>query len=34
MRASGRPRAAVRKIHTTSPMFDEIKYLGKVTDND
>jgi hypothetical protein len=27
MRASGRPRAAVRKMHTTSPMFEEIRYL-------
>ena len=28
IRASGRPRAAVRKIHTTSPMLEEIRYLG------
>ena len=27
IRASGKPRAAVRKIQTTSPMLDEIRYL-------
>lgn len=27
IRASGIPRAAVRKILTTSPMFEDIKYL-------
>ena len=26
--ASGMPRAAVRKILTTSPMFEDIKYLN------
>ena len=27
IRASGRPSAAVRKMHTTSPMLEEIRYL-------
>ena len=27
IRASGRPRAAVRKMETTSPMLEEIRYL-------
>ena len=27
IRASGSPRAAVKKIHTTSPMLEEIRYL-------
>ena len=29
MRASGRPRAAARKMQTTSPMLEEIRYLGR-----
>ena len=28
IRASGIPRAAVRKMLTTSPMFEDIKYLN------
>ena len=31
IRASGRPRAAVRKMQTTSPMLEEIRYLGEVS---
>ena len=33
IRASGKPRAAVRKIQTTSPMLDEMRYLKNVTFN-